>query len=198
MTKRAALSTLFLLLCAAGAACGSKKEGAASDSKAAAGDSKPDGDSKAAGKDLADSAEATGLTWKRTDVPFGSVELPQGEGWSLPDSNQAEGPDGVVIMMQAQDGIEPDQIDDYLSSYDDVQKRDAPKYARTSQDKGKVAGQVAARVEGTFDNGTKFVTRDFLVFSKGKVVLLGSRIPAEHAAKLPSIIDHIVRSLQVK
>lgn len=197
MTKRSALSTLISLLCvalfAAGAACGKKKEGAAGGSATPT----AAGDSKAAGKELADAAEPAGLTWKRSDMPFGSVELPQGEGWSV-DGNQAEGPDGVVIMMQAQDGIGPELIDDYLASYDDVQKRDAPKYERKAQDKGAVAGQIAARVEGAFDNGTKFVTRDFLIFSKGKVVLLGSRLPTEHAAKLPGIIDHVARSLQVK
>jgi hypothetical protein len=131
-------------------------------------------------------------------VPFGSVELPTGEGWSLPDATQAEGPDGLVIMMQAQDGITPDQVDDYLASYNDVQKRDAPKYAGKTERKGTVAGQPSARVEGTFDNGTKFITRDFLVFTKGKVVMLGARIPEEHAAKLAPVIDHVTRSLQVK
>jgi hypothetical protein len=196
--KRAAV-LLFSAAISLGASACKKKEGepAAGGSGSAAPATAPAGE-PAAGKELADAAEPAGLTWKRTDVPFGSLELPSGEGWSLPDATQAEGPDGVVIMLQAQDGIEPDQVDDYLSSYDDVQKRDAPKYARKDQSKGSVAGKPAARVEGTFNNGTAFVTRDFLIFSKGKVVMLGSRIPAEHAAKLPGLIDHVARSLQVK
>ena len=166
---------------------------AAGGTAAAAGSAAP-----AAGKELADAAEPAGLTWKRSDVPFGSIEVPQGEGWSMPDVTQVEGPDGLVIMLQAQDGISPDQTDEYLASYNDVQKRDAPKYAGKGESKGTVAGQPAVRVEGTFDNGTKFVTRDFLIFTKGKVVLLGSRIPEEHAAKLAPLVDHIARSLQAK
>lgn len=180
------------------AAC-KKKEGEGGDKggSAAAGESDKGGD-KAAGKELADAAEPAGLTWKRSDVPFGSIEVPSGDGWSMPDVTQVEGPDGLVIMIQSQDGISPDQTDDYLASYNDVQKRDAPKYAGKGETKGSVAGQPAVRVEGSFDNGTKFVTRDFLIFTKGKVVLLGSRIPEEHAAKLPGVIDHVARSLQAK
>ena len=188
------------MLIAGGAAGCGKKDG---DKTAAGGGAEAKGDDKApsaadpAGKDLAASADPAGVTWKRSDMPFGSVELPGDAGWNVVD-NQAEGPDGVVIMMQSHDGITPDDVDMYLNSYDEVQKRDAPKYARQSQVKGKVAGQAAALVEGSFDNGTKFVTRDFLIFTKGKVVLLGSRIPEEHAAKLAPLVDHIARSLQAK
>src|SRR6187549_312982 len=104
MMKRAAV-LLFSAAISLGATACKKKEGepAAGGSGSAAATSGGDkggnadkvaGD-KAAGKELADAAEATGITWKRTDVPFGSVELPGGEGWSFPDATQAEGPDGV-------------------------------------------------------------------------------------------------------
>jgi hypothetical protein len=177
----------------AGGSAAAGSAAAAEGSAAAAGSAAP-----AAGKELADAAAPAGLTWKRSDVPFGSIEVPQGDGWSMPDVTQIEGPDGVVIMLQAQDGISPDQTDEYLASYNDVQKRDAPKYAGKGETKGTVAGQPAVRVEGAFDNGTRFVTRDYLIFTKGKVVVLGSRIPEEHAAKLPGVIDHLARSLQAK
>lgn len=153
--------------------------------------------SKPAEKELADTAEAAGMTWKRIDQPFGTFEIPSQEGWTVED-NQVEGPDGTVIMAQSQDGITPDLMDEYLTSYDEVQKRDAPKYAERARAKGTVAGAVAARVEGTFDNGTKFVTRDFLVFTKGKVVLLGARTPETNAAALAGVIDHAARSLEMK
>lgn len=191
-----------------GAAACKKKEGEPASGGSAAGEKVEDkgdkggdkpagGDSGKAGKELADAAEPTGVTWKRTDVPFGSVELPSDEGWKVVDG-QAEGPSGEVIMMQSQDGITPDQVDDYLASYNEVQERDAPKYARKAETKGTIGGQPGARVEGAFDNGTKFATRDFLIFTKGKVVLLSARIPEEHAAKLPPVIDHVARSLQAK
>ena len=47
-------------------------------------------------------------------------------------------------------------------------------------------------------DGTKFVTRDFLIFAKGKVVLLSARTPATNAAALPGLIDHVARSLQLR
>lgn len=198
------MSSLLFGLLLGGAAC-KKKEGEPAAAGGAAGEKvedkgekggeKPNGEQ--AGKELADAAEPADLKWKRTDMPFGSVELPEAEGWKLVDG-QAEGPGGEVIMMQSQDGISPDQVDDYLASYNDVQLRDAPKYARKAETKGTIAGQPGARVEGAFDNGTKFATRDFLIFTKGKVVLLGSRIPEEHAAKLAPVIDHVARSLQAK
>jgi hypothetical protein len=197
MIRRMAMAGLSSALLLAAAACGKKAGDQPADgsgSAAVKADGKPDPD----GKDLAATADPAGVSWRRADVPFGSLELPSGPGWNITDVTQAEGPDGVVIMMQSQDGIAPDQVDDYLASYDEAQQRDAPRYERKSQVKGTVAGQPAARVEGTFDNGTKFVTRDFLIFTKGKVVLLGSRIPEQDAAKLPALIDHIARSLQAK
>lgn len=221
MTKRAVSSSLSALLFGllgslllgglllGGAAACKKKEGEPAAGGSAAGEKVEDkggdkagekpagGDSGKAGKELADAAEPTGVTWKRTDVPFGSVELPGDEGWEVIDG-QAQGPNGEVIMMQSQDGITPDEVDDYLVSYNEVQQRDAPKYARKAETKGTIGGQPGARVEGSFDNGTKFATRDFLIFTKGKVVLLSARIPEEHAAKLPPVIDHVARSLQAK
>lgn len=200
MTKRVLTLWLSSMLLLAGAAACKKKEGepAAGGSGAVAAKEGEGAAPVKGGKELADAAEPAGLTWKRSDVPFGSIEVPQGEGWSMPDVTQVEGPDGLVIMLQAQDGISPDQTDEYLASYNDVQKRDAPKYAGKGEAKGTVVSQPAVRVEGSFDNGTKFVTRDYLIFTKGKVVLLGSRIPEEHAAKLPGVIDHLARSLQAK
>lgn len=198
MTHRLSLC-LALTLSLAAFACGGKKD---APSGAAPGTGAPTAGTatqpgKPAAKELADAAEPTGVTWKRLEQPFGSVEVPAGAGWEVVD-NQVEGADGTVIMLQAQDGIGPELLDDYLASYDDVQKRDAPKYAGKGSTKGAVGGAVAARVEGSFDNGTKFVTRDYLIFTKGKVVVLGARTPEPNAAALPGLIDHVARSLQVK
>lgn len=179
---------IALALCIALVACSGK---AAKDPPA------KDEPGKPASSELASSPEPAALTWKRVERPFGTLEIPTGAGWEVVD-NQVEGKDGTVIMLQAQDGISPEQIDDYLTSYDEVQKRDAPKYAGTAPTKGTVAGAVAARVEGSFDNGTKFVTRDFLVFAKGKVVTVSARTPATNAAALAGIVDHAARSLQIK
>ncbi len=189
---------LALALSLTVAACGGeKKDAPAGGATAGAPAGKPGQPAKPAAKELADAAEPTGVTWKRIEQPFGSVEVPDGAGWEVVD-NQVQGADGTVLMLQAQDGIGPDLLDDYLASYDDVQQRDAPKYAAKGSTKGAVGGAVAARVEGSFDNGTRFVTRDYLVFTKGKVVVLGARTPEPNAAALPGLIDHVARSLQVK
>lgn len=183
-----------------GAACDKSES---KDTKAEAGDATPAPEApaaeapKPAENELAETADPPGATWKRIDQPFGSFEIPAEEGWTVVE-NRIEGPDGTVIMPQSQDGITPDLIDDYLTSFDEVQKRDAPNYAEKVRSKGTVGGAIAARVEGTFDNGTKFVTRDFLVFTKGKVVLIGARTPESNAAALPAVIDHAARTLQVK
>lgn len=183
--KRCAL----VISIAAVAACGGKK-----DDKPAGGGS---GAPKAApATELATAAEPTGITWTSLEQPWGTLDIPSGDGWALVEG-QVQGKDGTVVMLQSQDGVPADVIDDYLASYDDVQKRDAPKYAGKSTTRGAVGGAPAVRVEGTFDNGTRFVTRDYLLFTKGKVVLLSSRAP-EPGAALAGVIDHMVRSAKVK
>jgi hypothetical protein len=191
MTPRAhLLSAVVSLSVALGAAACKKKD--AEHGSAASGSTVG-----SAAKELADSAEPTGLTWKRIEVPFGSLELPVDPGWNLV-GTEVHGKDGMVITMQEQADITPTQLDEYVASYEEVQRRDAPKYAGKAVAKGAVGGATAARVEGTFDNGEPFVTRDFLLFAKGKVVVIGARIPAAGAAALPGIIDHAVRTLQIK
>lgn len=192
MSKRVVIALMAALLSAVGAC--KKKEQAKPE---AAVGSAADAVTRAP-NDLANAPELEGVTWKRIEVPFGSLELPQDPGWGLVGASEVHGPDGIVIVMQAQDKVAPDRFDKYLTAFVAVQKRDAPKYELTAQTKGTVNGELAARVEGTFDNGTRFVTRDFVIFTKGKVVLVGARMPEATAAKLPSLVGHVARSLQVK
>ena len=138
-----------------------------------------------------------GITFKKSDQAWGTLELPDGADWTATE-NGVEGKDGTVIMIQRQDDIGPDLMDEYLQSYNDVQTRDAPKYEKKAEVKGTVAGQPAARVEGAFDNGTRFVTRDYLLFAKGKVVLIGARTPDKNAANLSALVDYVVSTVQVK
>lgn len=189
------LATFVLTLAVATAGCGGKKD-PANDPPATTKATAP-APAKAAAAELATAAEPPGIAWKVVEQPFGSVELPTGEGWEMVEG-QLEGKDGTVVMLQAQDGITPDQLDEYLASYDEVQRRDAPKYLGKPATKGAVGGAPAARVEGTFDNGTRFVTRDYLIFAKGKVVLLSARVPEAGAAGLAGVIDHVARSATIK
>jgi hypothetical protein len=190
MTPRAHPFVLvgLLILALGGTAC-KKKEAEQGASGSGSSASATGGSGEAATKELAESSEPEGITWKRIEVPMGSLELPIDPGWNLV-GIEVHGKDGIVITLQEQAGIAPAQLDDYLASYQEVQRRDAPKYATKAVTKGTVGGEIAARVEGTFDNGEAFVTRDFLVFAKGKVVLIGARMPTASAAVLPGIIDH--------
>ncbi|HKE19206.1 MAG TPA: hypothetical protein VKB80_30230 [Kofleriaceae bacterium] len=178
---------LLLVLLFAAAGCGEKKKGSPSGS---------------GGAQLlsVDAKGPPGVAFKVADLPFGTIEIPDGNGWSLEQRGPIEvnGPDGTVVMLQAQDGITVEQRDDYLASYNDVQVRDAPKYQRVAQDVGDVAGAPGARVEGKFDNGTAFVTRDYLLFKGGKVVIVGGRTPAPGAAQLAPLVDHMAASLRMK
>lgn len=188
--KKLARSLILALATAAllggGAAC-KKKSGEGEGSGSAA---------KLDEKELARAEDPAGLTWKRLDVPFGSVELPVDAGWNLVGTD-VQGPDGIVMVLQSQP-MAAVKMDRFLTAYLAMQKRDGANYVNTALVKGTVAGEPAARVEGTIDNGTKFVTRDYLVFTKDKVVVIGARIPEANAAKLPPLLDHVVRTLQAK
>lgn len=196
MQHRSIVIRAILALALAAAACGGKKQDAKQDPPAAANGDKPPGSAPSAGSELATAADPPGVEWKAVEQPFGTVELPVGP-WELSD-NQLDGKDGTVVMLQSQDGITPDQLDEYLASYEDVQRRDAPKYAGKASTKGLVGGARAVRVEGTFDNGTRFVTRDYLIFTERRVLALSARTPEANAANLPGVIDHIARTARSK
>src|SRR5262245_42668900 len=137
-------------------------------------------------------------SFKRVDRPFGTIEIPTGMGWEESEA-QIQHPDGTVIMIQSQPGIRPEQLDEYLASYDEVQRRDAPKYTARRTTKGRLGGNVAARVEGTFDNGTKFVTRDYVMITSGNVVVaVSGRAPSTNGAPLVLLVDYVARSVTAK
>ena len=174
------------------AGCKSKPSG---DSGAHAGSATETGGSTKAANELitGDGAGPPGVQWKRVETPFGTAELPDG-------GTQVQHEDGTVIMLQAQGGIAPDQLADYLVSYDEVQQRDAPKYAKGKETIGTLKGNTAARVEATFDNGTKFETRDYVIITPtSKVAAISGRAPASvPAPRLAALVDHIAATAQIK
>jgi hypothetical protein len=190
--------TMSALLLFGAAACKKKSEPAAgSESTGSATGSAGSAAAKLGEKELARAEEPAGVTWKRLEVPFGSLELPVDPGWNLVGAD-VQGPDGIVMVLQSQnaDAVKQDR---FLTAYLAMQKRDGASYVNTAMVKGSVNGEPAARIEGTIDsNGTKFVTRDYRVFTKDKMVVIGARIPESAAAKLPPLLDHVVRTLQTK
>ncbi len=173
-----------------------KKEAEQDGSAAGSGSGAVVATGSAAEAELAPAPATAGLTWKRIDMPFGSLELPADPGWNLVGTD-VQGPDDLVLVLQAQEGVTPDQQATYLKQYGKLQARDARGY-RAKAHMGTLRGDPAIRIEGTFDNGTKYVTREYLVFAKDKVIALSAHIPAVNADKLPGIIDQVARTLQVK
>jgi hypothetical protein len=137
-------------------------------------------------------------SFKRVDRPFGSIEIPDGMSWQ-DSGTQIQHPDGTVIMLQSQPGIRPEQLDEYLASYDEVQRRSAPEYTARRTTKGRLSGNVAARIEGTFDNGTRFITRDYVMITNRNVVIaVSGRAPSTNGAPLVLLVDYIARSVKAK
>jgi len=99
-------------------------------------------------------------------------------------------------MVQSQGGIPADARSEYLASLIDVNKRDAPKYEVTSKAEGGVSRQVAGRVDGKFDSGTAYVTRDYALFIKDSVLMLMVRGPTAKAAAVQGIADRMAKSVR--
>lgn len=135
--------------------------------------------------------------WQRIKEPYGSFEVPGGDGWV----RQPAGPlelrqeeRDVTLLVQHQADVAPDLRAEYLASLIDVNKRDAPKYQVRGKTEGQVAGVPAGRVDGTFDNGTKYSTRDYVVFKGGSAVVLMARGPTNREAEVRSMIDRVAAS----
>lgn len=171
---------VFSTLAFAVAACASDAPSGKSDAPLVAADLKP----------------PAGVTFQRIERPFGSLEVPAGAGWKLA-ADQVTAPDQTSITIYTAN-ITPERLDELLDSYIEQQRHELPKYARTGHRKGTIGGDIAVRIEGSFDGGTKFITRDYLRFKFGKVVSISSRTPATNAAALPAIVDYVVASVQFK
>lgn len=118
---------------------------------------------------------------------IGSIELPSGPEWERNGKQLYHAGLGMTIVIQTQaESFVGDELG-YLDSYDEVNQRDAPNWQRGPEQLGQVAGVVAARTNGRFNNGTAMVTRDYLFFAPFTTVLFQSRVPAAHAEALATI-----------
>lgn len=145
----------------------------------------------------ADIKPPAGVSFARVDVSSGSIEFPTGAGWRVA-GDQAEHSDRTTILIQIMYNTEPTRLDELLESYDEGQRHDVPKYKRTAHRKGTIGGEIAARIEATYDGGTKFVIRDYLRFKNGKGISISGRTPATNAAALAPLVDYVVASMQFK
>jgi hypothetical protein len=138
-----------------------------------------------------------GFQWQRTDASgVGSVELPTGEGWTKEGAEAHNEKLDITTMVQVQPAVPPEARSEYLSSLIDVNKRDAPKYEVVGKSEGAVAQNVAGRVDGKFDNGTAYATRDYVLFVKGSAVAVMVRGPIAKAADVQAVADHMAASFR--
>lgn len=141
-------------------------------------------------------AGPAGFRWERITVGSGSVEVPAGEGWKKAYNPFQVHHDGLnfTLMIQQQAGIPSGARSDYLKSFIDVNARDAPKYTVTAQKEGLVAGNGAGVVDGKFDDGTAYTTRDYVLFVNGAAIAVMVRGPAPAEADVRSLADHVAAS----
>lgn len=140
------------------------------------------------------------IQWERNERPgIGSVEIPTGEGWEKSPGAaiqvQHEALD-ITVMVQQQAGIPADARSEYLSSLIDVNKRDAPKYEVLGNTEGQVNQHPAGRVDGKFDNGTAYATRDYVLFVKNAALAIMVRGPLDKSADVKAIADRMALSFQ--
>ena len=139
----------------------------------------------------------SGYQWER--VPqggLGSVELPKGEGWRKDGNELSNEALNITVMIQQQAGVDASARSEYLQSFIDVNKRDAPKYELAERKEGQVKGHASGRVDGKFDNGTAYSTRDYVMFVKNAVLSVMVRGPVAREAEIRSLADHVAASYQ--
>jgi hypothetical protein len=145
---------------------------------------------------VADAKGPAGMTWKPHTQPYGTIEIPAAEGWKL-EGDQVEGPEGTVVMLSSESGVDPaDQREDWFKANLEANTRDAPKYARTGTSKGSVNGNMAARIEATFELDEPYVIRDYVVQAGTNAIFVSARTPTKNAAALAPIVDHMVSSIK--
>jgi hypothetical protein len=160
---------------------------------------KSDNNTSGGGNELTGKTPApAGVTFERKNFEgLGTIELPAGSGWEANgNAIYNEKLDMTVeIKSHASDDMSA-MVDEYLESYDDVNKRDAPNWKRSSKQPGTINGMPGARVEGSFNNGTAYVVRDYLFFAPKKTVIIQCRITDTNKDKLQPLIDYIAGSFK--
>ena len=127
---------------------------------------------------------------------IGKIQSFKGGDWKKSGNENYSKALDMTIIMQGQPGDLTEQINDYVDSYIDVNKRDAPKYEMTGKEEGEIKGVKCVRLDGKFDNGTAYITRDYLFFTKSKVAVLMCRVAKTNESKLNAYVDYMAASYQ--
>jgi hypothetical protein len=138
-----------------------------------------------------------GYTWQSTTLAsVGAYDSPGGSKWHK-DGLGAENEDAdITISVQMQGGVEATDRTDFTKLLIDANKRDAPKYEVVNQQEGQVNKIAAARVDGKFDNGKAYATRDYVLFQNHVALAMMVRGPIAMQAEVQAIADHVAASLK--
>jgi hypothetical protein len=142
-----------------------------------------------------------GYRWRRIppQAGFGSVELPDGEGWArgiyegLELINQKL---DITVMITTQPDVGADSRAEYMDTFTLTNKRDVPKYEVIGRHDGVIKRLVAGRLDGRFDNGTAYVTRDYVLFARQGAFVVMVRGPLALTGHVRQLADHIAHSFE--
>lgn len=136
-----------------------------------------------------------GYQWESApQAGLGALELPKGEDWKKDGNEVSNEKLDITIMVQSQSDVEPASRAEYLSSLIDVNKRDAPKYEMVSRKEGQINQNPAGLIDGKFDNGTAYATRDVVIFAKHAALAVMVRGPVARQAEVQAVADHVALS----
>ena len=150
---------------------------------------------------IAESSQAPeGTEWEDYSAQNAfTVKIPKGVDWEKTESGYLtlhHKKDDITILIQVQGGADASMRDATTDMLISLNKRDAPKYEVIEQPKGSVQTFLASRIDGKFDNGTKYMTRDYVIFVKDNAVALMARAPEGKKDQLYALVDYIASTIK--
>jgi hypothetical protein len=139
-----------------------------------------------------------GVQWERRRLSVtGSAAVPTGGDWmcDASDDVKCHSPSlGITVIVQQQADVDVSGRPDYFQSFIGVNMRDAPGYRVIYQCLGWVGGIKAARVDAEFTSGTRYATRDYVLFAGDAATMVMARGPFERANDVVLLVDQVAAS----
>ena len=132
-------------------------------------------------------------SWEAAKLEYGSFKRPAGPGWTWEAFTANNDQANITMTFQKlADGDFRDQLKDLQQHLDEANQRDAPKFVKGEQAKLTIAGQTVLRSDATFDNGSKFATRDYIVVTDKGTVTVMTRGPLADKVTVYQLADYVV------
>jgi len=139
----------------------------------------------------ADIKAPAGTTFKRKNIGVTSFELPAGQDWTMDENYLDNSKTEMIIIITSQmDGFQ-DMQKEYMDSYIQNNEIAAPNWKTGDLKFGTVNQLPAGILTGTFNNGTQFITKDFIFYDKSTTTILQARVPEASKDQLEPIVDYI-------